>query len=386
MSKRQSLLGTVICLYSLPLAIAILYRLPLFSPERNWGALGVGLLLLSIGSLCLYFYLTRFISDVPEKEQPPAPHPQMEDLIQAEAELTEATKKIDALEESFKEKETKIKKIYESKQQSDEKISALEHQLKEAKEQLNAEIDHQKIMIDEYAQSIKEQREIIRKKQKQISDFEGRVHDLSYEVKTLLQLADAPAAPSFTGQKEAMKVSESAQAYHIPQIESEDQSAPVRRVSTIQEAKALLKRCVETAQKTTHTHPFSTTSPRMRNLPIDNYALDFRRLFDNLRSESSGIVLLYSQRERKLLFSNQQAQARLGWSTEQVIQHFPEFVQEGYEEWTQGLTSLEPGKEKEISIILRDRSGDSIPFLAFVNSIPTGIFKHHAIIVLYPAD
>ncbi|MEX2305879.1 MAG: hypothetical protein WD595_06785 [Waddliaceae bacterium] len=182
-----------------------------------------------------------------------------------------------------------------------------------------------------------------------------------------------------------MKVSESAQTYHIPHVEDE-QSAPVRRVSTLDEAKALLKRCVETAQKTTHTHPFSATSPRMRNLPIDNYALDFRRLFDNLRSESSGIVLLYSQREKKLIFSNQQAQARLGWSTEQVIQHFPEFIQEGLDDWSQGLNSLEPGKEKEISIALRDRSGDSNPFLALVNSIPTGIFKNHAIIVLYPAD
>jgi hypothetical protein len=124
---------------------------------------------------------------------------------------------------------------------------------------------------------------------------------------------------------------------------------------------------------------------RFRDLPINNYTLDLRRLFDSLRSENAGVVFVYSQKENKLLFTNNVVKNVLGWSPEKFTQDFQEIVQDGLQEWKNAVSQLLIKGETNTRLVIKTKSGQDMMFQCQLGIIPTGIFRNHVIGVLYPA-
>ncbi len=312
----------------------------------SWPLLSTGLFftfLISLLSFLIAFQLEK-IEETPKKlkvkkvELPP----KKEDPKEFENELSRLQ------EEALEEKNLRIQMMDE---------------LNASKQLFEEELRQKQVMIEEYLKTITDQRGIIEKKQKLLEQNESKVQDLTYEIKTLLQLAETATfvkAPEETRPKEVFKTVKGSDA-----------------------ASNQLKRCLDLAIKLNGVQQFTNPSSRFKDLHVDNFALDQRRLFDSLQSEHASPVLLFSQNEKKLTFANEEVRQMLGWSPEKFVQHFPDLVQEGYEEWQKKSLQLKSGEQDDVPLVMRTKSGLESLVYCRLGCIPTGTFKGHVINILY---
>lgn len=253
-----------------------------------------------------------------------------------------------------------VKLQEEAEEQKHLRIQLLD-ELNGSKQLFEEELRKKQVLIEEYQVTVSDQRAIIEKKQKLLEQNESKVQDLTYEIKTLLQLAETGSPIRFS--EEPQKT--------IPTVKGSDS------------ASNQLKRCLDLAIKLTGVQQFTNPSSRFKDLQVDSFALDQRRLFDSLQSEHSSPVLLYSQREKKLLFANEEVRQMLGWSPEKFVQHFPDLVQEGFEEWQKKSLQLTLGEQGDTPLVMRTKSGDESLVYCRLGCIPSGSFRGHVINILY---
>lgn len=166
---------------------------------------------------------------------------------------------------------------------------------------------------------------------------------------------------------------------HKPKIESLDLGLAVPSKSS-EEAQQQLKRCIDIAQKLTGARHLAGDSARFRDLSADGYALDLRRLCDSFRSEHSCMIVLYSQRENKVLFVNNQVRGMVGLSPDKFLQNFPTMLPpEGATEWKGAIQKASIGHKAETTLRMKDNN-----IRCLLGAIPTGIFKTHIVGILYP--
>lgn len=228
-------------------------------------------------------------------------------------------------------------------------------------------------LIAEYTQTIQDLRTTMEKKQQQIGKLESSVSDLTYEVKTLVQISEMDSSP---GTPKPMSFNST---NPVPQG-----SYPIKEegLSALQEDILLqLKRFIDTAQKLTGAMHLGMTS-RFRDVSVDSYALEQRRLFDSLRNETSSTILVYSQKDGKMLFVNNQIKNLLGWNPERFIQEFSDIIGESSQEWNRSLSQLISQHEIQTSLKLKNRSGQLQTISCLMGVVPTGIFKSHVIGIL----
>ena len=268
------------------------------------------------------------------------------------------------LEEELISTERDLKIKGEDNAQTKQQLDQLQQEFLFYQDASKSQLQQREMTINDYAQTTSELRASMEKKQQQISKLEGSIQDLNFELKTLIQVSDQePTVSSPPPTQRPMP------AFQGP-------------VKSHNQASIQLKRCIDIAQKLTGASHVSLSS-RFREVPIDSYALDQRRLFDNLRSETTGVVLVYSQREKKLLFANNEVKNLFGWSSEKLIHDFPNLVQEGYLEWQRAVASLAGTREAEVPLVIRTRSGHDQFVQCHLGIIPTGVFKNDVINVLY---
>jgi hypothetical protein len=157
------------------------------------------------------------------------------------------------------------------------------------------------------------------------------------------------------------------------------------RVHSCQDAMIQLKRCLDIAQKITSSSHFNSESSRFRDFPVDNFVLDLRRLCDSLRSENQCAILLYSPKEEKVIFANNQVKTLLGWSPEKIVQNFGDIIQEGDQEWKHHLAHISLKHESQVKLQFKTKKGHDLLVHCHLGMIPTGVFRYHVIGVLHPA-
>lgn len=363
--------------------IFILYFVSVFLlsviPWKSWSTLLLGLFLGSIGVTCTHLLLRQWELNLrqnitrsfrrtympPTPEEPESSTDSPENLPEI---LSDLESKTEALQELEKEKN-----LFEHR------IEDVTHEFSQYKVETEEEIRRKAVLLSEYQETINQQREVIQKKQEQISELESKIRDLNYEVKTLLQLADM-------GNYQNSSKEEKESSHVVP--EPHHQVSPNeknRLVKTPAEATSQLNRCIDIAQKMTGGNHFGNGNSRFRDFSMNNYALDLRRLFDSLRSETSSPVLVYSQKENQLLFANQQIKNLLGWNPEKFIHQFSDIIQEGAKDWNNGLSQLSSDKETKVRMLMKTKSGQNLLVHCHLGMIPRGIFRNHIVGVLYPA-
>lgn len=375
---RLQLSGLIVLLY-----FVSVFLLSIF-PEKNISTLSYGLFIASAGSTVAFLLLRQWekntVAKRPLAVHAPAsiktPSESHKSIIELERALTDSQAKNQELILKQNQLEDSLQKLDQEKAQFEHKIEDIHHELNSHKTESDEELRRKTTLLSEYQETINQQREVIRKKQEQISELESKVRDLNYEVKTLLQLAEIGNA------KEGKSIQHT-------QTETPAENTPTyfsnKLVINDEQASQHLNKCIDIAQKITLSSRFGNGNSRFQNMPLDNSALDFRRLFDNLRSETSSSVIVYSLKENRLLFANQQIQNLLGWNEKKFIQSFSDIVCEGYEEWNQAINQLSSQTETQTRLLLKKRNGQNLLVYCHLRMIPTGIFRHFVIGVLYPS-
>lgn len=335
------------------------------------------------------------------KEETPPPFAVIEELgaqveelsgkvEQLEKELENAHQQNASDQEKLEEKRKLNQELSHEKEHYYQQLESMEEEFEQFKESSEEALAEERERTQQALESITTLRTSLDSKQQQNEKLDQKIKDLTYEIKTLLQIADMSATllnEEPAAGESGNNVNETATHYQtnteaLDQVEEEEEFGLVQ---TPDEAKGLLKRCIDIAQKITGSHHFSAHKSRFGELALDNYALDLRRLCDNLRSENQSTVFVFSPKENKLLFINNQVRELLGWSPEKFLQDFDYIVQEGMFEWKNSLSHLNSFNQSQTRFVMRTNSGKDLLLHCQLGLIPTGIFRNNVIGVLYPA-
>ncbi|MFI5342752.1 MAG: hypothetical protein ACHQUC_00860 [Chlamydiales bacterium] len=432
-NNRLVLSASLIIFYLLPVLFFSVYSISQMSSNKSWSVLSGGLLLVASCSLLLIFlvhYWEKAAEDkfkkhlLERKEQPekenkvtsldPAllfdhPHDAIEEpenlsvketmkaeLCSVQANLLECQAKMIQLQEELASKEELYKISLEENKQLIYKAQEIQQDFSDYKLFSEEQLKQKSLQLINLQQTIEDQRTEVERRQEQISQLDSKVHDLSYEIKTLLYLHETEAShptPSFLKVDDSTKslltkvVSgkvDSSQPVYTLQEEYEGEAVSVEsQIHTPAEAVLLMRKCINTAQKLTGANYYSNEASRFREFSSSHYTIDQRRLFDSLRSETSGLILVYSQKEHKLLFANNQTKYLLGCGPEKFVSDFSSHFQE-LPDWKKALSLLSTGPESQTRLLAKTKHGQEIILNCHLGVIPTGLFRNYVICVLYP--
>jgi len=262
-----------------------------------------------------------------------------------------------------------------------------QQQLENRRIGLEEQLNQKEALLAESQQDLTELRETLSDRQKLIEGLQDKVDDLNYEIKTLLHLADIDdgieADYLFDDEEEDLMVVE--EIKHSYRAEPEDELALFsgKLAKTFEEASRQLKRGVDIAQKITGANLYQQADGRYRDVSFGNLALDLRHLFDNLRSEHDGVILFYSQKEKKLIFVSAQVKHLMGWSPDKVMQNFEDLILKGLEDWREAIAKIGLKVEVQVSMMFKAKTGADASVNALMSAVPSGLFKQDVVIVLY---
>jgi len=418
---RHNLIGIIFVLYLLPMLLITAYSTSQSTSHTSWRILSIGLLLSSVGTLVFYYLLNQweeafskknalqktehsaeeplFDESIPTTETLPDRSEELEteivhlknELQNVNSKLDKATQTNDEHLEEINYRNQMIQQLTQEKNQFQHEIETLTHNFQAYQHISEQTLENEKTLVIEYQETVSEQRSTIEKKQQQIEQLDHKIRDLTYEIKTLLQLADMESYNTAAPQSETsnsshgFSVNTGVKNYMVDidgEVEEPELSGNIIRTSD--EAKIQLKRCIDIAQKITGSHHFGAQKSRFGDLYLDNYALDLRRLCDNLRSENSGTVLVYSPKDNKLLFINNQVKNLLGWCPEKFLQDFETIIQGGMFEWKSSISQMNTMNNTQSRLVMKAKTGQDKLLHCQLGLIPTGVFRNNIIAVLYP--
>lgn len=337
----HNILWAIVCLYLIPSFILCLYSINFSTLDQSWGILSLGLLLGTAGSILMFILLRKWEEALPKIVEIPVEAPPV------------------YLEKSDTEE---LKKFRDEAERFSAYKSAVEEELKK-----------KEALMNEFQETITRQREILKNRQEQVTELEGKIQDLNGEVKTLLnEVKITETTPDISS---GMHLKETVSVYQV--------TPPPSIVTSPAEANLQLKRCMDIAGKITGANHFEAANSRFKEWHIDNYALDLRRLFDHLRGESSCTIFVFAQKDNRLLFVNNQAKHMLGWIPEKFIQNFPEIIGESLQDWNRGISRLSSQPETTMQLTLKNKVSQPVAVSCHLGMISSGLFRNHIIGVMY---
>lgn len=251
-------------------------------------------------------------------------------------------------------------------------------ELVRTREALEVAIAEKESILAEYQQAVSKQRASIETKQERILQLENKVRDLSFEIRTLLQVDEMEVSAAVS---QGRRPGNSEVEEWVDQLPASSDL----EVRTQYDANVLLKRSLQTAQSLTAAHHMPGRPGRFRDLSLESLTIDLRRLFDRLRLETSGVVCLYSRSEHRLLFANEPVRTLFGWSPERFVKEFPSLMAGGFREWEEAVHNLNPGHERRLRLVIKSKSGADVLIHALIGLVPQGAFEGHVIAVFYSA-
>lgn len=409
----------VITAYLVPILVYGFYAVRIYSPEVSWSMLTIGLLISFFGAavlilcfrhreLVIQAYARRFVqqqtsrSSYQEEEyenQSPAEkqefsflgledREEQEQLVQRyEQQIQNLQLETSRLDEECQKRTEEVEQL----RQRNEELQSQSGELGEKIKYSSSEVQHRDQLLKEYQQTIGEQRSIIEKKQQYILKLENKVQDLNYEVKTLLQLGDLTNQSQVSLEETGVDphpVVDAFKTSYPPHegIEEVCQDLPPssdRKIHTPYDAAMQLQCCIEKAKKLTGASHLVGKDSRFSDLGVDSYAIDLRRLFDSFRNESGAVILLYSQKESRLLFVNNSVRNLLGWSPEKFVADFTQLIKEGTPDWRHALAQLQAKEETQARFLVKTKEGEDMLVNCYLGMIPDGVFANHIIGVMY---
>lgn len=399
-STRQFLCASILLCYLIPLLFFAYYSMRLVAPYKSWPLLSFGLLVISSGTCALILLLycweqaIRYqvygeqasflglgeqnakvmllesvsqITDSLEDKPSGLISEGAKELYRLQINLKEAQERQNSLLEDLQTKQQEIFKLEEEKKQLLSKTEQVLQDFADYKLFSEEQLKQKSLQMNSLQQNFEDQRTEMEKRQEQIQQLDTKVHDLSYEIKTLLYLnEDKPTSPL----KE--------------EKEGDDICLLINSaVNTPTEAANLLRRCVQHAQKLTNSQYHGNETSRYRELSSSHYILDQRRLFDLLRQEE-GFIFVYSQREQKIIFVNAEVKNILGWGPEKFIQDFFTIIQEGLFDWKRALSLLNTSPESQTRLLMKTKNGQEIMLNCHLGGVTNGFFRHYIIGIFYP--
>lgn len=411
-TNRQFLSVAIIIFYLIPLLFFSMLSITSMPGNRSWTLFSLGLLVAIIGTfaltLLLYYWELSIgetkknlfqsypkedfqfaLAGVEEKIRPldSFEHPLSDSTSSKEIPILEAALKISQEKQEQMTKE--LEQLTEDNNQLELKALQIAQDFADYKLFSEEQLKQKQLQLSSFQQMIEDQRNEMEKRQDQIYQLDTKIHDLSYEIKTLLYLNEEEQIPY----KHTSKFKEM-EAPIFSKIHSQDileQPAPQEihhgienPVKTPLEASALLKKCISMAQKLTGANYHGNESSPYREYSSSFFAIDQRRLYENLRGEPGAIILVYSQIENKLLFVNNETKKVLGWNPEKFLVDFQSIVQEGMQDWRKALSLLAGASESQARLLTKTKQGQEIVLNCHLGVIPTGLFRNHVIGILYP--
>lgn len=395
-TTRYSILPAIVAFYFIPLALLSIYGALKMPPSQSFNMASIGLFCSVIGSLLLFVILKTWEDQIIEPSavnttvsQPQQNQRQIaltESLLeetkqrceQAENELSETKVQLSFCQEEIEKQKSTLLAITEEKEKLQQQKQFAIKELNQLKIATEEKLEQNNLFVNEYQKTIHEQRSLIENKQQQISQLESKVRDLTYEIKTLLQLAEK--AETLATQDFSFVQKEN-QPFIERTLEPYFAREPI--VSTPQQASQQLRHCIEIAQKITGAGHYGNRLSKVRDLSIDNYSLDLRHLSENFNSHSSCIVFLFSQKENKLLFINKKCKEVLEWSPEKIMQNFTDILSDSAETWSELLSQLAYKNEVCAELNLKTKNAKTVSLNCHLGIIPTGLFRSNIIGILY---
>ncbi len=365
--------------YLVPVLSLSVYSNYLVGQRIGWKLFSIGIGIAFLGTLFFLWLLSYWRSQSaapveqtyaqetpssPEEEETKKHHLlEHQQLVSHTHELEEQIAQIQAERETWRTEQQEV-------------LQALNAQKQTSEEHLQQQQEH----IRELQDTIADQKTDLEKKQHKVALLETKVNDLTYEIKTLLKLAESHVS-TLTN---AIQHPTTYTPEPAPQLTAIDPPTKPQdfQIQTPEQASHQLRRCLDIAQKITGSHRFGNHFHSMIDSPIDSFTLDLRRLCDALRSENNCGVLLYSPKDNQLIFSNNQVKSLTGWSPEKFTQSFFEILQ-NHVDWKQNISNLALRREVQLNLTLKTKWGHDIDVHGQVGMIPTGIFRQHAIAVLF---
>lgn len=378
---RLKIIGAVFFFYFLPWMALAFYTGWMLSPAERWTFLPIALCAILVATLLLVFCIKQFEHTLETL---------LNDL-KTDQFLYSSLKAEGGQEAGDSSLEAPYVLLYEETLQQLKNEQASCKELKEhveRQEQRYAELEGASLAEKAALQAaLEEEQECAAGRQKQVIQLEKNAYDLKYEMKALIESMDRPTDRFVerSGDRSEDRSESQVDFDLVSSFSAKPLNAFLHPVSTLSSAESQLKLCVDIAQKFTGARHLTQTPFRSHDPSAQGYDLDLRRLTDTLLSVSGRPILLYHQKEGRLLFISPHIKQMLGSSPEKYVQDFSSLFPEGQEQWDEILRQLPLLGMLELSKNLVTNAGELVPIVFHLGWIPAGIFKAHVIGVMEKA-
>lgn len=391
LKHNHRLISIVFAGYVIPLIFLSFFAVWAIEWHSPWSIFPLGLIISAAGTCIVYLQFLRHrhvTVEVVENIVQPVDNQQIEiaEKKAAEAELlsSQLESALEDLQERLDFFEADREVLRASLESSQKEHAIYKHDTTLLMEQ-------NRVLLNEYQITIQEQREMLDKKQQHILQLDSKVHDLSYEIKALVQVESYEGMLVSAGGGGSSKVIQHPSMSHsegvyntLPHVSQLEEVVLTKKVTDSTEAHKLLQRCIDIAQKITGASYYNTSSgTRLRDLPSDHFAFDLRRLCESLSSETGGMILIYSQKEHKPLFVNDFVKEFTGWTADKFLMNFNEIIAPSVMEWEQLLQQTSFKNHFPLELRLKGKNGADCEFHGEIGLVPTGVFRNTVILVLY---
>lgn len=318
----------VLTFYLLPVLMLVSYGSLSMPLNVKWSFFLVGCFLAFLGAFLYYLFFTKQHPDSKPETEITTPH--SFDEVQFESER-----------KMYQEQLVSMRQEFESFRQAAEKQLLLKDQ-----------------QLREVQQAAKEKKKVIEKHMQHISILENKERDLHREFKSLLKLS-----------------SEGHHHSKSTQLEIFDESPTYESQTNALDSDNPLKRYLEAASQMTGAFFESSFG----DVNKASFALDLRRLFDQLQDPHGNVLFVYSQKENRIIFVNNNVKNTLGWSPELFLQNFDEIIHDSSNAWQQALELLPTYHEANIKLSLKSKNGTHNNLSCQFAVIQSGLFRSHAL-------
>lgn len=356
---RHHLMGIIFLVYIASIVLLCLYS----NIGKGVNIFAFGVSLSSLGCLLTYYCIFIWEKSFPAKQ--PAPPPiiiREEKIVEVPTPVVEKTyiqdpmmeQQIEMLAQDLNKQTEQFNKLYQEYQELKRAGENTKQEFMLFRDVTTQQLDRKESLLVECQNTIAEQRTLIQKKQQQILRLEGKIRDLNYDVKTLLELNDI--------EEDIVNFEP-----NMDHLESEE--------IKINSPEFMLQRCIDKARKITGTSHFVG-----KETSFDTNILDSRHLVDHFRDDPCALMV-YDRKNDRFLFANSSIKNLLGWSPDKVTKEFYELLQNN-KEWKRALDSLNSKNDVSAKLVIKNRDQEEMAVSCHLGIIPSGIFSGNVIILM----
>lgn len=377
-NSRASLILAIVLFYLFPIVLLSGYTMGFIATEMRWKLFSVGLLSGTIGSCILFIVIYRWEQNLRQRlvsalrsSQNIVEHPDPEKEQELQRLLNEKLikdalaplqSKHDKMKVDISLKDEELMQALEERKGLQSQILMIRGELDSYRDKMQIQLLQEQQQNLEHQKVIKEQQTLIGTLQQQISSLEIKEKELSYEIKTLVNLSN----------------------FEIVEKETPPKKQPVDTfaLKSHESISRQLAHFVDIAASMASVQNIQGVPSHLNDLATDNYRLELRRLCENLNMESRYVMLLHSPRENRILFANDHVKTVLGWTPEKFIQQFPDIVLKGIEDWNKEMDVITANREGFCAINARSQMNQSIAMNCHLRAISSGTFRNHVIVLM----